>query len=265
MIVKVIKITLLILVIVAIGVIFGFADKAQSTQVFNKDNLKINIDYETENRFIDYEDIKNEVVYLKTAGVKYFDQLNALELERKIGNNSAVKDAQVYKTIDGKLNIDVKQRKPIVRIFSINDSYYMDEFGKLMPLSTKYTSRLMVVNGYVNEPFSIRYQLNYSELTDTLASITLLDDIYILASYIDKSPFWRAQIEQVYVNKDFEFELIPKVGNHKIVLGGVDNLTTKLNKLMIFYKKGLSKTGWNEYSEINLKYKYQIVCTKNFN
>ncbi len=265
MIIKIIKIVLIILVVAAIAVVFGFADIAQTNQIFNKENLKINIDYETENRFIDYEDIKSEVVYLNKPGVKYFNELNTLELERKIGNNSAIKDAQVYKTIDGKLHIEVKQRKPIIRVFSLNDSYYMDEFGKLMPLSQKYTSRLMVVNGYVNEPFSIRYQLNYSALTDTLASVTLLDDIYILASYIDKSAFWRAQIEQVYVNKDLEFELIPKVGNHKIVLGGVDNLTTKFNKLMIFYKKGLPKTGWNEYSEINLKYKNQIVCTKIFN
>ena len=66
-----------------------------------------------------------------------------------------------------------------------------------------------------------------------------------------------AQIEQIAVNKLLEFELVPKVGNHKIVFGGIENLEGKFEKLMIFYKKGLSKTGWNEYSEINLKYKNQ--------
>ena len=55
------------------------------------------------------------------------------------------------------------------------------------------------------------------------------------------------------------------VGNHKIVFGGVENLESKFEKLMFFYKKGLNKTGWNEYSEINLKYKDQVVCTKRYN
>ena len=93
----------------------------------------------------------------------------------------------------------------------------------------------------------------------------MLDDIYQISKFIDQSEFWKAQIEQVYVDKDLEFVIIPKVGNHKIVFGGIENLAGKFEKLMIFYKQGLSKTGWNEYSEINLKYKNQVVCTKRYN
>lgn len=263
--IRVIKIVLLSLSIIGIFVVLGFARKHQATQIFDKDNLAIKIDYVTENRFVDYEDVKNEITYLQIPGVKYFNQINTLEIEKKIINNPSIQDAQVYKTIDGKLNVTVKQRRPIARIFTQNESYYMDEYGSLMPLSNKYTSRIVVVNGYVFESFAKRYHLNFQNLDDSVAVKTLLDDVYKLASYIDKSAFWSSQIEQVYVNKDFEFELIPKVGNHKIVLGGIDNLPMKFNKLMVFYKKGLPKTGWNEYSEINLKYKNQIVCTKIYN
>lgn len=263
--IKVLKIILIVLSISGIIVVLGFARSKQVNQVFEKDNLAIKIDYVTPNRFVDYEDVKNEITYLNVPGVKYLDHFNTLAIEKKIVNNPSIQDAQVYKTIDGKLNVIVTQRRPIVRVFSRNESYYMDEFGKLMPLSAKYTSRIMVVNGFISESFAKRYQLNYKTIVDTLARRTLLDDIYKLASYIDKSAFWSSQIEQVYVNKDLEFELIPTVGNHKIVLGGVDNLPVKFNKLMVFYKKGLPKTGWNEYSEINLKFKNQIVCTKIYN
>ena len=69
-------------------------------------------------------------------------------------------------------------------------------------------------------------------------------------------------IVQIYVDEKNNVELIPRVGNHNIILGDASDLENKLEKLMIFYKKGLSKTGWNEYSTINLKYKNQIVCTK---
>lgn len=251
--------------IVSIVVVLGFAEKSQKNQIFNTNNLKININYDNDNRFVNFEDIKDEITYLNSSGTKYFNQLNVLEIEKRISNNPSISDAQVFKSIDGKLFIDVTQRTPIARIFSQNESYYIDDNGQLMPLSSKYTSRTLVFNGFINEPYSTRYRLNITQLSDTLAKKTLLDDIFILADYINKSDFWSAQIEQVFVNKEMDFELIPKVGNHKIVLGGVDNLSAKFNKLMVFYKKALPHTGWNEYSVVNLNYKNQIVCTKNYN
>ena len=62
-----------------------------------------------------------------------------------------------------------------------------------------------------------------------------------------------------------EVELYPRVGEHTIVLGTTENFRKKLDNLMIFYKNGLSKTGWNKYSVINLSYNGQIVCTKKNN
>lgn len=262
---KTIQIILWVLTIIGIVAILGFVNKSQKSQVLDPENIRINIDYETENRFVDEDGVKTYVINLNDTIERQLNDLDVLTIEQKINGNSAIKDAQVYKTIDGKIVINVKQRRPIARIFSKNDSYYIDEYGSLMPLSNKYTSRTVIINGNLNEPFASRYKFNYKNLADSISSKTLLDDLFILTDFIDKSPFWKAQIEQVYVNKDLEFDLIPKVGNHKIVLGGVDNLENKFSRLMVFYKKGLPKTGWNEYSAINLKYKNQIVCTKIYN
>lgn len=262
---KTLNIVLWVIIIIGVIVLLGFVNKSKSNYVLDANNVRINIDYETENRFVNEDDVKMHIVNSKDTLKKPISNYDVLEIEQKINNNPSIKDAQVYKTIDGKIMVRVKQRKPIARIYSKNDSYYLDEFGKLMPLSPKYTARVMVVSGNLNEPFASRYQFNYQFLQDSIQPKTLLDDIFILTDYIDKSEFWKAQIEQVYVNKDLEFELIPKVGNHKIVLGGIDYLVNKFNKLMVFYKKGLPKTGWNEYSAINLKYKNQIVCTKIYN
>ncbi|PCJ28847.1 MAG: hypothetical protein COA97_00480 [Flavobacteriales bacterium] len=260
---KPLQISLWIIVLVVIIITLGFVNISREQIVFS--HPTINIDYETENRFIDENDILSQFLNKEDIGTKLLSHFNVTNLEEKLNNNHSIKDVQVYKTIDGQLIINVKQRRPIVRIFSRNESYYIDEKGSLMPLSNKYTARLLVVSGNLNEPFGKRYQFNYNNLNDTLTDKTLLDDIYKISNYIDNSEFWKAQIEQIHVNKVFEFELVPKVGNHKIVLGGVNNLEGKFEKLMIFYKKGLSKTGWNEYSEINLKYKNQVVCTKRYN
>jgi len=260
---KIVKIASWIIVVAATFFAMGFVNKRQAVMRIQKPI--INIDYETENRFIDEQDILADIINKEDTSSMLMGTINVNALEKRIKNNSAIKSAEVYTTINGDLIVDVKQRRPIVRIFSGNDTYYMDEFGSLMPISDKYTSRLLVVNGYLNEPHAKRYKLNYAHIEDTLKTKTLLDDIYELSKFIDESEFWKAQIEQVYVNKDLEFELIPKVGNHKIVFGSIENLAGKFEKLMIFYKKGLSKMGWNEYSSINLKYKNQVVCTKIYN
>lgn len=262
---KVLQIILWGVTVIGVMVVLGFVASSQKGQALDPDNIKIYIDYETENRFVDEDALKAYVVNVKDTIVKQLSDFDVLSIEQKINSNSAIKDAQVYKTIDGKIVVNVKQRRPIARIFSKNESYYIDEYGSLMPLSNKYTSRTVIINGNLNEPFASRYKSNYQNLPDSISSKTLLDDLFILTDFIDKDPFWKAQIEQVYVNKDLEFDLIPKVGNHKIVLGGIDNLENKFTRLMVFYKKGLPKTGWNEYSAINLKYKNQIVCTKIYN
>lgn len=260
---KVLHIALWILTIAGVIVLLSFVSKAREQQLFKIPT--VTIDYETENRFVDEQDILNQILGAGDTTDLLLKNFKVAELEEKLSSNSSIKEVQVYKTIDGQLNIEVKQRRPIVRVFSKNDSYYIDEKGNLMLCSNKYTSRLLVVSGNLNEPFNKRYKFNYENLPDTLTSKTLLDDVYKMAEYIDKSEFWKAQIEQIHVNKVYDFELVPKVGNHKIVFGGIDNLESKFEKLMIFYKKGLSKTGWNEYSVINLKFKNQVVCTKMYN
>ena len=260
---KLFQISIWIVVLSIIIITLGFVDNSSKQTAFSKPI--INIDYETENRFINENDILSQILNKNDTGELLLNDFSVTHIEEKLSNNHSIKDVQVYKTVDGKLVVNVQQRRPIVRIFSRNESYYIDDKGNLMPLSNKYTARLLVVSGNLSESFAKRYKFNYNNLNDSLQDKTLLDDIYKIANFIDKSEFWKAQIEQIDVNKLHEFELIPKVGNHKIVLGEVGDLEGKFEKLMIFYKKGLNKTGWNEYSVINLKYKNQVVCTKRYN
>jgi len=260
---KILNISIWIVALSCIVVALAFVNVSKQKIIFEKP--VVNIDYDTDNRFIDESDVLFQILNKEDTGGLVLNNFNVTELEDKLAKNHSIKDAQVYKTVDGKLVVNVKQRRPIVRIFSKNESYYIDEKGALMPLSNKYTARLLVVNGDLNEPYAKRYLFNYRNLNDSLVEKTLLDDIYQISNYIDKSEFWKAQIQQIDVNKVSGFVLVPKVGNHKIVFGGIENLEGKFEKLMIFYKRGLSKTGWNEYSEINLKYKNQVVCTKRYN
>lgn len=244
-----------------IGIV-GFVNHTQNEMVCV--DIKIDIDRSNGNYFVEEEDI-NAMVYheMDTLVGRPISAIVSERLEYKINNHPSVSNTEVFKTIDGYLVVQVQQRTPIVRVFANNgDSYYLDSTGRVMPPSEKYTSRVLVANGFIHDSFLDINHLNARKVSDSIVHRTLIDDIFTFAEYIRKDRFWKAQIEQLYVNKDFEIELIPRVGNHRIVFGDATELNRKFNKLKVFYNKGLSKTGWNEYSVINLKYANQVVCKK---
>ena len=86
---------------------------------------------------------------------------------------------------------------------------------------------------------------------------------------LERDDFWRAEIVQIEVSStsagEPELRLVPRSGDFTILFGPLgsrrDN-DEKLARLMTFYKKGLARTGWNEFKTVNVKYKGQVVCAK---
>lgn len=179
------------------------------------------------------------------------------EMEALLEQDPFVYNAEVFLDVAGELRIEVTQRNPIIRIMKRDGSgFYIDEEGKKMPLSDKFSPRILIATGNIFERFDGK---------DSLQS-SVAKDLYNLALFLNEDEesnmFWKAQIEQVHINSQSELILVPKVGNHEILIGNSEKLQEKFRKLMIFYKEGLSKVGWNKYKSINLKFENQIICTK---
>ena len=143
----------------------------------------------------------------------------------------------------------------------------MDSNGKLMLWNPNFTPRMLVVSGDIKETYEAWHRTSMDELinNDTLKTHTLLDDFYSMARFILADEFWSAHVEQIYVNNHGEMELVPKVGNHKIIFGTSYQMEEKFWKLKTFYKEGLNFTGWESYDTLNLKFENQVVCTKKSN
>ena len=250
--------------VVMMLVLFGFARLEEGKKACEE--FTISIDFKNGNRFVQKEDIQNLIAKMGYEEKQLLADIDLHELETRLNDNSAIRYANVFATIDGEVHVEITQREPIMRVMCQGgESYYLDREGWLMQLSSKFTSRVPVANGLIDAPYATNYELNHSQEpaeNDSLQGSQTLRDLYQLASAIHESDFWSSQISQVYLNDSLDFELIPRVGNHRIILGSVEDLESKLQNLMVFYKKGLSKTGWNEYSVINLKFKNQVVCTK---
>jgi len=184
------------------------------------------------------ESINDSIVGTTIAEVPIY------EIERKIESLNDVQNAEVYINMEGMLHIDVIQKKAIVRVSpKIGNDFYMDAQGSIFALSNNYTKHLLVASGNIQ---------------DTADYIAVLN----LAKQISSDSLWSSQIMQIYIKENKEIELVPRVGNHKILFGDISDVEEKLRRLYLFYKKGVNKVGWNDYEEINLKFKNQIVCVK---
>ena len=175
---------------------------------------------------------------------KNLDRIRTKALEQILSKHPLIDEVECYKTPSGKLCVEVTQRVPILRIMSVKgENYYLDNKGTVMPLDTKCIAHRAIVTGNVEKSFAMR-------------------DLYKFGVFLQKNSFWDAQIEQIHVLPGRNIELVPRVGDHIIYLGKLDDFEQKLKRVKIFYEKGLNKVGWNKYSRISVEFGNQIICTK---
>ncbi len=262
------KIVVIVLWIIGLSGLFAslaFATGKEKNVV--AENLYVSVNNTEVNSFIDEEDVKeffkdrNDSILHAT-----FKNIDVNGLEKALNSHPAVENADIAVDVNGDVNIDVTQRTPLVRIMNMDgESYYIDDKSKLMPLSDKYTARVLIATGYIIEPFASRYQFPVTTIAkhEVFSKVSVLDDIYNISEYIAKDSVLASLIHQINVTSDKELELYPAIGNHKIIFGEAKDFEEKFEKLKMFYTEGLNKTdGWNKYSIINIKYKNQVVCTK---
>lgn len=227
--------------------------------------LQVMVDNSCGNQFVTPEAFK-QLIYSRYPDI---DQQPASEgtlmtLKQLVEGNPFVRRAAIYRTINGDICIRIGQRDPLARVInSSGQGYYIDRGGRTMPLSDRYTSRVMLVSGYIQTTFSQPVDLTEDKpLEQISAGERRLRDVFTLASHIDQSPLWRSLIDQVVVTQHGHFELIPMNGAHVIEFGSLDQMEEKFRKLDMFYRTGIRQVGWNHYSRINLMYNRQVVCTK---
>lgn len=228
------------LLLVLIAFLFGFSNyknkqqKVTSTDVQFEKGDNMFLTYEMVNKLL----IQNEMPVQNQAKTL----INLNDLEGKIVDHPMVENATAFLTVDGHLKTRVKQRTPIGRIFSRNESYYIDIKGLNMPLSDRYSSRVPAVKG------------NFSDGN--------LDDLHQLLMLIRSDDFLQKQIIEVRKSEENNFKLMTRIGNCEIDLGKFENLKTKFKNLKAFYSLVLENKTVEDYSKINLRYNNQVVCTK---
>lgn len=251
----------MVVAILAVMLVLGFVERTSDRTLIRE--VKPEVEGVEGMHFIDEDMVLRDVLDQGTGVMGA--ELGAVDvpaIEERLRTIPSVAKAEVYHTMDGVLHVKVKQREPVVRVFnSDGTSFYIDKEGWTMPTSANYTARVLVVTGTLNEPGARNGVLPVFG-NDSLEHVFRSDDIHRLAMFIRNDPFWNALIDQVVVNTDGEFELIPKVGAQRVLIGDGSDLPQRFEKLKLFYTKGMPHTDWRRYSRIDLRFADQIVCTK---
>ena len=171
------------------------------------------------------------------------DRIDIEGIESVLLRHPLVGRAQCYKTAGDMLRINISGKVPLVRVLNNRgQDFYVDSRGEILTQHS-LAVQLPVATGYVDRKF---------------ASGPLLD----VVNAIDRSEFWKAQVEQINVTREGQIELVPRVGDHLLILGTAQDVEDKLKRLENFYRKGLDNVGWNKYRSISVAYENQVVCKK---
>lgn len=174
---------------------------------------------------------------------KRMDEIDCSMLEHVIGAYSLVRDCQCYKAQDGLVSIRVQSRKPIMQVFDKHGGeFYIDENGGVIE-GVRNAIYLPVASGNIDRGMAA-------------------DELLEMALFLQENRFWREQTEQIFFDARKNAVIVPKVGDHVIELGKVENLENKFAKLEKFYKEALNKIGWNKYSKLNVEFDNKVIGTK---
>ena len=216
-------------------------------------DVLVNMENQLDNYYIDEADV---MALISNNGQdivlgQSFKDIQLKRVETNLKQSPYIRDAEVFKDLKGNMLVKTILRRPVARIVSEKkDDAYITEEGILMPVSDKFTSRVVLLSGKRVE-----------SMMDTVTSINeIAPELFELINYINAHKFWKAQIAQVHVKKDGQIILYPQVTKQYVEFGFADNIDSKFNRLRLFYKEILPYKGWNHYERVNLKYKDQIIA-----
>ena len=185
---------------------------------------------------------------LKGQLIKTFD-IN--QLEQLLEKNLWIRNAELFFDNKDVLHVDITERQPVARVFAVSgETFYVDDMGEQLPTTNDQIARVPVFTSF---PTITKPLVNKDSV--------LLQQVKEVGAYLLKHNFWMAQVEQVNIN-NYEMELIPKLGNHIIQFGEGTNVDAKFNRLLLFYKQIMNKTGWNYYSSLDVRYDKQLVAVR---
>ncbi|MFP3832461.1 cell division protein FtsQ/DivIB [Chryseobacterium sp. SIMBA_028] len=234
------RILKIVVTVIILGLLLSFSLKRFGRLQITDNKISVKMNEKTPVYFVDEKDIR-EIVKKENPSGKV-GELNIPALEKKINSLPAVDSANVYLNLNGKLNLDIKQRVPVFRLNKDGKDFYVDEKGVEFPISKTYSHPCMLVTGNVQPE-------EYEKLAE-------------LVGKIDKDDFSKKFFIGISKYKE-SYNLLTSEGNYRVEIGDLDNIDFKVKGFKTFVEKYLVYQDPQKYNMVSVKYQNQIVTTLN--
>lgn len=234
-----INIRLFLMILLVIG-LFSFTSIRNSNQKIKKIEVKI-ID---QNMPLLKPEMVNKLLIEKNQDLKTItkDDLDLNKLEKTVGKQHFVEQADVFITVDGVLKAVVKQKIPVGRMMEAQGSFYLDSEGNRMPVSNNFTARVPLVSGSI-------LAVDKEKFAEIL-------------NKIEADDFLKKNITSVQVLPNGSLIMENRNYNYKIDFGRTINIDKKFKNYKAFFQKAVNDSLLKNYKRINLKFTQQVVCIK---
>jgi cell division protein FtsQ len=215
-------------------------------------NVEIEITGAEKDMFIDENDVLNLLNSNGNIIGKEIGKVDLRSLETALEKNRWIKNAEMFFDNNQLLKVRIEEREPVARVFTASDnSFYVDSMALRLPLSDKLSARVPVFTNFPSDK-------------DTLASSdsAMLWSVVKLGKYVLADSFRMAQVSQIDILPDANFEVIPTIGDQIIELGDANDLEKKFSRLNTFYKQAWLQNGMNSYEKLYVQYDNQVVAVK---
>jgi cell division protein FtsQ len=112
-------------------------------------DIEINIDGSKDNVFIDSKDIAEIIKENNVANGTEISTINLRSIEEQLEKNAWIKKADLFFDNNQVLNVNIQEREPVARIFTLSGkSYYIDSSCKMLPLSDERSARVPMFTSF---------------------------------------------------------------------------------------------------------------------
>lgn len=231
------------LVLILIVMVFLYSFAAHKNSKREVKDVTISFFGGDENLFITHE-IVNNLLKQKLGEAKTIkkEEVDLKSLETALNNHEMIEKCEIFSTIDGSLNTNIKQKTPIIRYISGNTMYYLDNKGIKIPLSENFSARVPILMGTFDDKNKQDYVL-------------LFNEIY-------KDDFLKKNITGIKILPSGSVILTNRNYNYKIIFGKPVYVEKKLRNYKAFFQHALKDTLIKNYKEVNVMFTEQVVCKK---
>lgn len=244
-----------------LGVCFVVSIGLASKNFDNKpiESIEVSIENQKDTRFLTEQSVTDKIMDYLGAELREIptNQVNLEDLKLFLEKNPYIEKVDLFVDMKRRINVDVWQKFPILRIITEDSDYYLSNHGYKIPKSLDFTSRVIVATG------------NIVDNKKSSGSITeqQIGDLFNLASFIYKDDVLYAMIEQIYVHENNQVELVSKLSDHEIILGNILNvedkeLEEKMMNLKVYFKEIAGIEGWDTHQKIDLTWPNQLIATQ---